>query len=68
MTSKPKTERERLMRDIEQAQERLREAEAEAQKVQARGPLVRRLVTDLQARRKDNHIGRDFQITLVPRR
>lgn len=64
MASRAQSERERLQRDIANAQERLKAAEAERQEVDSRAPFIRRLAAGLVDRRLDNHFGQDFQITL----
>ena len=63
-----KSERERLQAEIKQKREELRAAEMELRSVQSREPFVRRIATSLGERRFDNHLGRDFEITLTPER
>lgn len=65
---KAKAERDRLRAEIAEKKVELRAAEAQMRAVRAREPFVKRLVGDIVDRRLDNHLARDFEITLTPGR
>lgn len=61
-------QRDELRAQIDAAKADTREASAALESAQRQGSRVESLADTIRARRERNHFGRDFQITLTPRR
>lgn len=58
----------RLRKEIADARLALAKAEAEQRAAEGRSPLITSLSMGLVHRHEHNHFGRDFEISLTPRR